>query len=518
MEYITVTDASNEGKTKRPTNIAAERAALAGLCQFGNEVAVDVSEIITNDCFTTHLNTVVFKCIGEVLTTSTSVDVPSIISTATVLGFGDIIKDKQNADFIRSLFGFQISKENCIKNAKIIRKLDITRKAQDIAKKIYIDLSDVTGVESIDAIVSKIEQPVFDYTVGLSSGNEDKTELMGDGIDQYLDYLAQERPDIVGIPSPWPIYNTAIGGGRRRGGVYLTAARPKTGKSSYAINDGVHVASLGIPVLYLDSEMSKQSQLPRILACLSSQDMQSIERGAFADNDIALSSIKTAARKIGYMPFYYRRIAGKPFEEILSIIRRWVIKDVGVINGVTKPCLVIYDYFKLMNSDTMKEMQEHQALGFQIQDLCDLCNLYEFSCSAYVQTNRDGITKDTSDVLSQSDRLLWLCSSLAILKRKTTDEMMADGPENGNMKLTITPDQRFGPGLDDGDWVNFAFEKDKCQIKELSTRHMTKKSNGSGFDAVTADSIDVENSEDGFTDDDFDTPAQAFRDDSYRKH
>jgi replicative DNA helicase len=504
--------AQEEGKYNRPVNIAAERATLAGLCQFGHEIFVDINEIISVDCFTTNMNQIFYKSIDEVLTKSSSIDIPSVISTCTMLGFGDLLQDKQNADYIRSLFGFNISRENCIKNAKVIKKLDIVRKAQEVAKKVYVDLSTVTGVESIDTIVSKIEQPIFGYTMALSSGSDDKTELIGDGVDEYVKYLAENKPDTVGIPSPWPIYNEAIGGGRRRGGVYLIAARPKVGKSSFAVNDAIHVAKLGIPVLYLDTEMTKKSQLPRILACLSTQSMRCIENGDFAVNEFHYNQLKIAAQTLKSIPLHYRAIAGKPFDEILSIIRRWIIKDVGVDGGVTNPCLVIYDYFKLMDIGALDKLAEHQALGFQIQELSNMCVEYDVPCSSYVQMNRDGITKDTTDVLSQSDRLLWLCSSLALLKRKTIEEIMTAGPENGNMKLIVTPEQRFGPGLDEGDWVNFVFDKDKCQISELSTKNTGRRlQNDQGFDVAD---IGIQ---DGFSDEDFDEPAKAYRDDSQRK-
>ncbi len=521
-----MTDVAQENKTYvQPVNVAAERAVLSGLCKFGQDIYTDVSEIINVDCFTNNNNQILYKCIDSVLTDSNTIDIPSVIAKATILGYGDIIKDKQNADYIASLFKFNISKENAVNNSRVIRKLEIARKCQKISKEIYIDLSSVNGSESIDGIISKLEKPIFDYTVGLSSESGDKTELVGEGIFDYLKFLEENEQDILGIPSPWPIYNEAIGGGRRRGGVYLTAARPKVGKSSFAINDAIHVAKLGIPVLYLDTEMTKKSQLPRILACMSTQSMKSIETGKYATNEFSKNQVYDSARKIAKIPLYHRPIAGKEFSEIISIIRRWIVQDVGMENGVTKDCLVIYDYFKLMNTSDLDNMKEYQALGYQIQQLSDMCITYDFPCSSYVQMNRDGITKDTTDILSQSDRLLWLCTSLALLKRKTNAEIMTSGSEFGNMKLIVTQEQRFGPGLDEGDWINVAFDKEKCQIKELTSNNNTIQAQRNGFPQIT-DSVGVlddgikesDEDEDGFSDDDFDKFQKQYRDDSIRKY
>jgi hypothetical protein len=88
---------------------------------------------------------------------------------------------------------------------------------------------------------------------------------------------------------------------------------------------------------------------------------------------------------------------------------------------------------------------------------------------AFVQTNRDGISREDASVIAQSDRIAWFCSSLAIFKEKTQEEMALDGPENGNRKLIVT-DARFGPGLTDGDYINCQFNKYISKIVEHKSR------------------------------------------------
>ena len=490
-------------------NIAAERAVLAGISQYGQDAYTDISELVDLDCFTNEDNKTFYRCISEVLSESKTCDIPSIISTASTIGF-DLTADKNKLEYLRSLFSYNIGRENINKNAAIIKKLDIARKAQLVSKQIYIELSQINGTESVDNIVSKIEAPVFEYTMSLNIDSEDRTDKMSVGVDDYVENLISNPTPIVGIPSPWATYNEAIGGGRRRGGIYLTAARPKSGKSSLAINDALHISHLGVPVLYLDTEMSKEGQIPRILASLAGISTSEIEKSEFTNSSHKVEKVRRSAEKLKCLPFYYRRIAGKPFDEILSIIRRWIVQDVRMSGGRVADCLVIYDYFKLMDTGDLDKLSEHQALGFQIQSLADLCSKYSFPVSAYVQMNRDGITKDSTDIISQSDRLLWLCSSLALLKRKTLEEIMTAGPENGNTKLIVTQDQRYGPGMDEGDWINLAFDKSKCSIKEVGTKNggLAKSSVNNGF--VASDS-----SEEEFSDEDFDN--YDYRDQSYRK-
>ena len=86
-----------------------------------------------------------------------------------------------------------------------------------------------------------------------------------------------------------------------------------------------------------------------------------------------------------------------------------------------------------------------------------------------VQLNRDGITKESTDAVSGSDRLIWLCTSFSILKEKSPEELAEDGPNTGNRKL-VPIVSRHGPGMQDGNYINMKMHKDKSILEELRTR------------------------------------------------
>lgn len=493
-----------DDKNSGPLNIAAERAVLAGLCQFGQELFTDISSIVSTESFSTTENKCLYTVLSDILQESATADLPSILSKSTVLGYSNILLDQNNMNYIKALFSFKIAKENSVKNAVIIKKLEVARCGRKLGKDIYWQLSQIDGSESLDKIISILEQPVFAFTTSLSGSVEDKTQNAFDGLEDFVNELAAQKTPIVGIPSPFPIYNSVIGGGRRAGYVYLIAARPKTGKSSFAVNDAVHVTvNLNIPVLYLDTEMSLSDTRQRLIACMTEMPIADVEQGKFSNNEFDFNKVRAEIKRTKGKSLSYRKVAGKSFDEVLSTIRRWIIQTVGMNGDKANPCMVIYDYFKLTSADALKEMQEFQAIGFQLQSLTDFCNNYGVSCSAYVQESREGL-------IAQSDRLLWFCASVAYLKRKSAEEIMTSGPLNGNMKLVVTADQRFGPGLEENDWINLGFDKDKCKINELNTR----------FTETKDDSFQIEQTEDNnepeFTDEDFDK--YDFGDDRYRKN
>ena len=158
-------------------------------------------------------------------------------------------------------------------------------------------------------------------------------------------------------------------------------------------------------------------------------------------------------------------------------MRKWLYQHVGIDeNGRTKDCLIIYDYLKLMGSDGISNsMQEFQLLGFQITQLHNFCVKHDVPCLSFVQLNRDGITKESTDVVSGSDRLIWLCTSFTIFKMKSDEEIADDLEENGNRKL-VPVVARHGAGLDDGDYINMNMFGKYGRIEEGKTRNELKKS------------------------------------------
>lgn len=252
-----------------------------------------------------------------------------------------------------------------------------------------------------------------------------------------------------------------------------------TGKSYIADAISVNVTNENIPVLMLDTEMSKEDHSHRMLAMISGVKLDDIENGSFAKDEISKDKVIKAAEKLSKLKYYYINVAGEPFNIIANQIKRWVIQTVGKDeNGKTNDCLVIYDYLKLMTSNNISaNLQEYQALGFQISELHNLCVRLDIPCLSFVQLNREGETKESTDVVSGSDRIVWLCTSFTIFKHKTLEEMAEDGKIVCTRKL-VPIVSRHGAGLDYGDYINIKFDGSIGLIKEHKTRNELKRSLG----------------------------------------
>jgi len=447
----------------------AETAVLAGLFAYGLESYVEINEIIDYNSFCNQNNQLIFKCIEKILAKEASVDLPSLLSAADQLGFSETIQTKQELQYIKSLMDFPVKKENVIHFAAQVKKFEFARKIKSLATKIGNDIESLNGDEDIDEIISILESPVTDFL--REDDTRDKPEKIGEGLQEYVDFLIENKCDQIGIPSGFDRYDAAIGGGLRRKCVDLVSARPKVGKSVFGDNVAISVARKGVPVLMLDTEMSKEDHLNRILSSLSGVAINDISTGKFAEDEEQFIAVQNAIQEIENIPYTYVSVAGAPFENILNHIKRWVIQEVGTDeNGRTNDCVVVYDYLKLMSSSGISgNIQEYQALGFQITNLHNLAVKYDFACLAFVQLNRDGITKESTDAVSGSDRLIWLCTSFSIFKEKSAEETAEDGPRAGNRKL-VPIVSRHGPGMQDGNYINLRMDGAHALLTELRTR------------------------------------------------
>jgi hypothetical protein len=196
-----------------------------------------------------------------------------------------------------------------------------------------------------------------------------------------------------------------------------------------------------------------------------------IETGKFADNPFQKSAILELAKELKNIPFYHKNIGGRAFEDQVSIMRRWLAKTVGLnAEGKANDCVIVYDYLKLMEASELAktDLKEFQLLGFMMTSLHNFALRYEIPILSFIQLNRDGINKESTDAASGSDRIMWLCSNFTIYKEKSDEEMAQDGVSNGNRKL-VPIISRHGEGLSSGDYINVVMQGAYAKLIEGPT-------------------------------------------------
>ncbi len=459
------------------TNVASERAVLAGICTYGIDCYLDVEAFLEEATFTIDFNKVMFKCLKHIINKADKPDFVGLISAATDLSLGEFVNKPDVLKHFHGVLSTPTELKSIQGHAKKIRRLQFARHLQEVIKDSYKKLEDVSGEESLSEIVGIVELPLQEVAVPYMKKDENKPKLLGEGGMDYFEYLISDEEKQIGVPSGFPSYDTAIGGGFLRKCVDLIGARTKGGKSIFCDNVALHASGkLNIPVLVLDTEMSEEDHWNRIWANLSGIPINEIKFGTFKSDPQKFELVKGARDKLASIPYHYINVTGKGFDEILSIARRWILKTVGFQpNGRTNDCLLIYDYFKLMDAGSISDsMQEYQAMGFQATKLHNFAVEFDCSVLSFVQLNRDGITKESADVISQSDRIGWLCTSFTILKEQSIEEIADGNGKNGNRKL-VPVLSRHGPGMDDNGYVCIDMIGELARMTEIGTvRNLSK--------------------------------------------
>lgn len=453
-------------------DVAAEAVVIAGVLQHGQDAFVDIDGLVEPDMLGDDLNRYILTLVKDHFGAGESapIDFARLMSLANKHGLASYFDDDEAKKYVRSLYRFTVSKETVLPEAAKIRKLYKAQELFDIIKQSGKQLQKITGDETLTEILSIIEGPLTEFSIGLDgAGSEGPVQIAQDG-KEWLENILANPCDNMGIPSPYPKWNDQIGGGFRTGTVSLLAARSKQGKSHFADNVALYIAgTLGIPVLNIDTEMSAGQHLARILANLTNIDSKKIEKGQVTEEEAEL--LRDKMEWLTSIPYYYESVINKSFPEQIASIRRWHLKTIQADdNGVKPHSLVIYDYLQVFGeSELNSHTNESQKLGHMMMSLLQLADKLSTAILSLIQLNRSG-------TVFGSDRPAMKCASLTILRRKEEAELADDGTENGSHMLE-TKLSRFGDG-GDGNYISLRVNLATSTISEGMTNRELRKVRG----------------------------------------
>lgn len=446
---------------------AAEMAVLSACYNNGEDSYLEIVDIVEPASFTVEYNELFFVCMKHIFENMKckKPDIATLNSAAVSMNLLGLLSSAGCSKHIGQIVKYPTRPENVPILAAKLRRLQIARNIKSQLEATILSVNALTGDESLSDMFRMVESPIFNLSNNIIDQNDPCP--LGKNILDYVNHKIENPGIAPGLSSGYKAYDAAIGGGLRYGSTNYIGARIKNFKSGFALNVANFNAKMGIPVLYLDTELQEEEQFPRLLANQSGVSIDRIECGDFTRREFELLNIKRAAESIHNsieFPLYHINISRMEFQEHLSILRRWVHKVVGVSPaGIANPCLVIYDYIKLVHKNDMRDMSEHQAIGFIATGLQNFALRYKIPIMVFSQLNRDGISKESSDIVAQSDRVMWFCSNFCVFKEKSDEEYADDS--NGNYKL-VPIVARHGKKLKSREYINFSVDGDHFRITE----------------------------------------------------
>lgn len=319
--------------------------------------------------------------------------------------------------------------------------MDISRK-----NKLLIYLNDkATKVENnlINYDVKSLEL-INDTELGILNLMQDdntceEPEDIFLNMDNYVKKILTNQVDMIGLSTGFDILDDRIDG-LVDGTLNVIAAYKKGGKSCCCMNIALHVAfRLGIPILYIDTEMSTDQNYSRILSRLTKIPEKRIKRGQLADNEkeIVVLASKVLKDKGKY---FHKYMPGFTLDSVVALIKKYHSK-----HGIG---LVIFDYIKSGAQEDFSNIKEYQLLGNVTITLKDLSGILNIPILTAVQRGRSG---DIAD----SDRIARYADVVVILEEKTKEEIEKLGFSGGLHKFVVKHSRRGGETPIEGVGVHF---------------------------------------------------------------
>ncbi len=193
------------------------------------------------------------------------------------------------------------------------------------------------AAEDLPPVLDKAEQMLFAVTQRVN--NQDFTSLR-DILETYFDRMElvhEHKGTIVGVPSGFHDLDE-LTGGMQKSDLLIVAARPATGKTSFALTVAHNAARAGKTVGVFSLEMSAEQIVQRLLSIESGVDMQRLRLGYL--NDAEWQRLSDAFGRLAEVPIYIDDSAALSVMELRSRARR-LQAEVGVD-------LIMVDYLQLM--------------------------------------------------------------------------------------------------------------------------------------------------------------------------
>jgi hypothetical protein len=463
------------------SNVAAEALLLSCFATYP-QTFFDVADWLDEDDFEHPGHAMIFMTMKSLYMDreADGVSKLKLIAEAKNLGFENFSGMTKGYVIVDEILKHAVQPVDAPRYFKDVKRQSIMRQYDRVFAEKQAYLRDTT--DPITTVIGNIERDIFSVPDCIDEGQHGFIEIALEA-EKVITELSNS-PGQMGLEVGMPVWQNRVGQ-IRNAGITFIVATAKTGKSQFGFSRAIYVAhKLRLPVLLLDSELSKNDQIVRLVGMMARVPYQVLETGYWRLSRDELKAIgipdselkdydeyrrrmtdKTFWEKVAALPITYVSIAGLPMEEVIPRIRRWLMTRVKPNRDAKYPeCLIVYDYIKLATMDELKggRVAEYQVHGMNVATLhTEICQRYNVPVIAFGQTNRE-LDNDIGCVAG-AKRIVDNVTSVTLLKRKSEEEMGFDACGNHLLRVLVA---RFGQGTPVGH-ININFDKSMGEIHEL---------------------------------------------------
>lgn len=470
-------------------SLDVEKHFLACLLQYP-DIWPEVSIIDEKDFST--FNSVIF----QVMLLELNANKPlSAILLAEKIKSYSVVTDVDPYDYLEALKLLPIKKSEGASLAKQLKKLTVLRDFESIGKKIQRASKELIEKPFVE-IVSQMDT-IYNEKINLYSGGQDDPQDLFQNVKENIEKMGNNpRDDGIIVPS-FPKY-TDFFGSFTPGDEYVFAARAKAGKSTLLMNlvfDACNAPENGeCRALYLDTELETYRVQRRIVSALSGVSTWWLRTGFWRQNAELEKKVRAA---LANSQKYFNKIdhiyvGGKPFDEVISIIKRWHHKHISRFGG-KKKAIICFDYIKLGEENPTLAIKDYVIVGRKVERLKQIATELQCPVITSCQTNRTNEgRRDSSKIVDDgsavglSDQINQFASSVFLFRKLALDEKIEFGDDFSHLLIPLYT-RELGRDATGSDLVKYLDEKGKIKYKENFIRidfnafHVTERGDFRGW-------------------------------------
>ena len=446
-------------------NPTSERS-LISLCLNNADLLVDVeNNEVYSQHFTIPAHRHIFTAMMYLYSKGIKPSPLSIIEVITDKKAKEEIENFGGISYIEDMTLMDIDKSNLKIFCEKVKQTYARKELYDVCEKAKtFMLSDESEKLNPGELVGQIENKITE--IANSAINETTVYKMGSSLQSRLEERAKRPTLVAGIQVGWTVFDRLTNGGQA-GDLIIVCARAKMGKSVILTNWAKRFSiDDGLPVLYIDTEMTSEEQEDRLVSILTQIPVSEIMTGLFAvdtEHGTAkekIEKIKNAIERIKSSPYYHVYMPNFSAEKVTALAKQYKAKyNIQAL---------FMDYIKIPASqgNSLQQVKEYQALGFFTSALKDIAGTLKIPVYSAVQENRNdekGTEKGAGNVAG-SDRILQLATKLMFLYAKTDEQIARDTTLLGNRHLKIAYQRN---GESDCPPINLQFDNQVVTIREV---------------------------------------------------
>lgn len=329
-----------------PNAIGPEKSILSSMLQDPeNYIGLAAEKGLSKDIFYVPAHGLLYDVIAEMQDENESVE---LVGLNQKLTDRNLLEKIGGTSALTEIYTYATTPAHFLHHLDIVKQKHILRsiisKCSEAINRAYEDQ------EEVPALLDEVEQSVFAIREGAEV--EDKATLKSDVLAVMEDFqqlmLNGDKP--LGISTGYKMLDS-MSGGLKGGEMFVIAARPSMGKTSFMMNIVEEVClTQSLPTMVFSCEMTSKQIVQRLLFARARFEISKLKTGKPSKDD--LRKIKAASEEVANSKLFIDDTAGISISELRAKARRKKREE--------DIQLIAIDYLQLMKSNSKQAQNSRE--------------------------------------------------------------------------------------------------------------------------------------------------------------